>query len=209
MSDWFISVWQSMPPSAWAANAILATIFLLIGGLMFNWLPALIRYRRSKSSDFSGEWENILYSPDNVVAKRDTLDVFQKGTELYGVITRDQPTTEAHRRFNFRGQLKADRFVATYWAIDQTINRAGSWHVRLVNDGYYSGLYVTVTPDSRIVAKRLDFRRKNSTAPSWLDQYHVRLASDLTASGAMLPSERPELVEIKPKEEIIGSASKT
>lgn len=181
--DWLGSVWLSMPADAWAANAILATVFLIIGGLIFNWIPAWIRYHRSRTADFSGEWENILYTPDNKVAKRDTLTVFQKGTELYGSIARDEPAQEAHRKFKFRGQLKADRFVATYWAVDQTINRAGSWHVTLVNDGYYSGLYVTVTPDNRIVAKRLDFRRKNSAPPSWLEQYHSRLASELTDSG--------------------------
>ncbi|MEM6758208.1 MAG: hypothetical protein AAF601_01890 [Pseudomonadota bacterium] len=191
MSDLLTSIWGAMPPTAWAANAILATIFLLIGGVIFNWLPALVQYRRSKSADFSGTWENILYSPENVVAKRDTLEVFQKGTELYGTIKRNEPAHEVHRIFKFRGQLKADRFVATYWAVDQTVNRAGSWHVRLVNDGYYSGLYVTVTPDNRIVAKRLDFRRKDSKAPAWLDDYHARLSAHLATGGEIIALNMP------------------
>lgn len=178
-----IQVWEAMEPSVWAANALLASLFLLLGGFLFNWLPSWIKYKRSKTADFSGEWENVLYSPNNEVAKQDTLEVYQRGTTLYGSIRRDKPETEAHRRFEFRGQLKADRFVAIYWAIDQTINRAGSWHVRLVNDGYYSGLYVTVTPDNRIVAKRLDFRRKNSSPPAWLDGHHARLQSMLTVSN--------------------------
>lgn len=187
LRDWFVSAWQHMPPELTAGNLLLVALSLIVGGLIFNWIPAWRSYRRSMNANFSGEWENILYTPDNEVAKRDTLTVFQKGTELYGTISRDEPAREVHRKFEFRGQLKADRFVATYWAIDQTINRAGSWHVRLVNDGYYSGLYVTVTPDNRIVAKRLDFRRKNSVPPSWLEQHHTRLASELTVSGEVKP----------------------
>ncbi|MEO0372209.1 MAG: hypothetical protein AAF231_12190, partial [Pseudomonadota bacterium] len=179
MSDFLNQIWDAMPASVWAANALLAAVFLLIGGLIFNWVPAWLKYRRSVSSDFSGEWENILYTPNNAVAKRDTLTVYQRGATVYGTISRNEPVTETNRRFEFRGQIKADRFVATYWAVDETINRAGSWHVRLVNDGYYSGLYVTVTPDNRIVAKRLDFRRKSSDAPPWLDEYHSRLTADL------------------------------
>lgn len=179
MIETFTSIWEAMPPEAWAANAALAVSALLLGGLIFNWWPAWRDRRRVRTSDFSGEWENILHAPDNSVAKRDTLKVYQRGPHLFGTIKRDTPISEKHREFDFQGYLKADRIVATYWATNDTVNRAGSWHVRQVGDGYYSGLYVTVTPDNKIVAKRLDFRRKYRTAPDWLDKDHARLAAQL------------------------------
>ncbi|MFH2066482.1 MAG: hypothetical protein ABIK15_14880 [Pseudomonadota bacterium] len=114
----------------------------IVGGLAVILIQKIIQTVREQNNPYTGKWENHIFDEDGNIIKRDILNVYQIGDELYGDIERVFPPNQIHRRWKMTGRLKGKDFFAIFWATDPTISSYGSWYVHQKDDFLFEGYYL-------------------------------------------------------------------
>lgn len=132
---------------------VIGIIASIVGGLAVLIIQKLIKIVREQSSSYTGKWEIHIYDKADNIIKRDLVNVFQVGDELYGNIERVFPAHQVHRRWNMKGRLRGKDFFALFWSIDPTIQSFGCWYVHQKDDFLFEGYYLKLDEKTKLGVK--------------------------------------------------------
>lgn len=168
-----------------------AFIIGIITGIIAGFLVALIGFLIKKlieiftisPSDYSGRWQQLIYSNDDTdysgsPIKVDLYDLTYKKTKnperlvnnVSGTITRIRP--KQNRKWDFTGYLYGDVLTILYQSAKDTQKSRGCIYVRHKQDNEFRGYYLEEHEDGTIdktpvIIKKLHDSKKNIFINKW------------------------------------------
>lgn len=150
-------------------NLLLSSIISgFIGTIVGVFLKEFLEFIKSKNSEFSGEWTQLIYVNDTETIKKDKVKVIHYGNRIKGKIQRLDPSTENHKKWKFEGYFLDDLFFGTFQTTDRRRN-PGSYGVLLLRKTILEskvtleGSYVK--SDTQPGSKKGDLERKIIVTP--------------------------------------------
>lgn len=166
---------DALGSSLWTvAVPIMASIAAIIIWEAAGWIVNRIRENRF---GYTGVWEDEIFDSDSTVVKRDSVELRQRGEEVYGNIRRIIPVEQNDKRWKFYGRIIGSNFFAVFWQVDRNDPSYGCWYLhRLHHDdaapgerelsGYYLK-FSDATGEVVGVPVKLKQKIKVANAKSW------------------------------------------
>ena len=138
---------------------IVSAIAGALAGVFFR---ELIDFLKSRHSELSGEWFQVIYDENGEVAKKDKVECRHLGTRLKGSIKRIEPPSENHKAWVFEGYFLDDLFFGTFQTSDRRHNPGsyGTLQLRKVifkGETTLEGFYVK--SDSQLGSRKGNLQR--------------------------------------------------
>ena len=109
MTDFFLRVGIS----------IISAIVGALAGLFFK---ELVDFLKSRDSELSGEWIEVIDAQNGEVAKKDKVESRHFGNRLKGSIKRIEPPSENYKTWTFEGYYLDDLFFGIFQTTDKRLN---------------------------------------------------------------------------------------
>lgn len=161
----------------WIQDQANGLVVGLISGLLVSLICVAIRkliWRiQIGISQFSGEWEQQIFDSSNDTyegnaIKIDTYKIKHQKTKysrklvinISGIITRDFPIEQKHRKWDFSGYLDGDVLTILYQSSQEVQKSRGCIYVKLFKDFEFRGYYLEEHKDGKIDKTPVIIRKK-------------------------------------------------
>ena|SRR5437763_17182408 len=128
-----------------------AIIGAVIGALIWEMLRHAIERIQERAAKHTGVWRGMIPQHGTEEAKEDLFEVRQKGSEIFGTISRQKPEKQRGRKWRFYGRIIHRDFIGAFWG-----DSYGVWFVRKPRDddwtfeGSYLSIHDTLSPDGAV-----------------------------------------------------------
>jgi len=116
----------------------------LIGAIVTFIAQRLYKGFTEKSSPLTGIWEACIYDKNGCVVKTDTVEIKQRGENIYGQIARVAPYKEINREWRFEGKVKDRQMITLFWSKSDGVQSYGCGFMTQASRDKFVGQYVSL-----------------------------------------------------------------
>ena len=104
------------------SKVIIGIVSAVAGAIAILLFKEIVASLKSKDSELSGDWIQLVYDKNGDVIRKDKVECFHVGNRLKGKIKRIKPSHESYKEWTFEGYFLDDLFFATFQTLDRKKN---------------------------------------------------------------------------------------